>query len=109
MAKVVINLYNPSAPAQRVRETLPQIGYGQGDVVATPMRMARVAAAIASDGVLREAQWEQTAARSGEPDQFLNRNASRVLAHAHNVWKAGSPWRSGTPNASRIVAATSAI
>ena len=32
----------------RVDATLPQIGYGQGDVVATPLRMARVAAAVAS-------------------------------------------------------------
>jgi peptidoglycan glycosyltransferase len=38
----------------RLRSTLPQAGYGQGDVVATPLRMARVAAAIASGGVLRE-------------------------------------------------------
>ena len=35
-------------------------------------------------------------------------SASRVLAHAHNVSIVGSPCRSGTPNASRIVAATSA-
>jgi cell division protein FtsW (lipid II flippase) len=38
----------------RLRATLPQAGYGQGDVVATPLRMARVAAAIASSGVLRD-------------------------------------------------------
>ncbi len=44
--------------AQRpVREhlpgTLPHAGYGQGEVVASPLRMAGVAAALASDGVLR--------------------------------------------------------
>lgn len=38
----------------RLRSTLPQAGYGQGDVVATPLRMARVAAAIASGGILRD-------------------------------------------------------
>ena len=53
------------AAAQRVRETLPQVGYGQGDVVATPLRMARVAAAVASNGVLRDARWEQDG--HGEP------------------------------------------
>jgi cell division protein FtsW (lipid II flippase) len=100
-ARLGISLTPSKAPAQRVRETLPQIGYGQGDVVATPMRMARVAAAIASDGVLRETQWEQTAARSGEPDQFLNRNAARVLAsYMRDVVLTGTgrslknhPWR----------------
>jgi peptidoglycan glycosyltransferase len=79
-ARLGISLTPSKRPAQRVRDTLPQIGYGQADVVATPMRMARVAAAIASDGVLRETCQEQTAARSAEPDQFLDRNASRVLA-----------------------------
>lgn len=43
------------APAEtNLRRSLPFAGYGQGDVVATPLRMARVVAAIASDGSLRE-------------------------------------------------------
>jgi peptidoglycan glycosyltransferase len=79
-ARLGISLTPSKTSAQRVRETLPQIGYGQGDVAATPMRMARVVAAIAADGVLRETHWEQTAARSAEPDVFLDRNASRLLA-----------------------------
>ena len=47
----------------RLRATLPQAGYGQGDVVATPLRMARVAAAIASGGILRDTRVEQPATR----------------------------------------------
>ncbi len=43
-----------SGSAARARENLPHAGYGQGDVLATPLRMARVAAAIASDGTIRE-------------------------------------------------------
>ncbi len=46
---------NPTSVADRVRANLPHAGYGQGEVVATPLRMARVVAAIASDGVIREA------------------------------------------------------
>ena len=38
----------------RIRDTLPQVGYGQGDVVVSPLRMARIAAAMASDGRIRE-------------------------------------------------------
>ncbi|MDQ3440755.1 MAG: FtsW/RodA/SpoVE family cell cycle protein, partial [Planctomycetota bacterium] len=34
--------------------TLPHAGYGQGDVVASPLRMAGVVAAIASNGELRD-------------------------------------------------------
>jgi len=44
----------------RVRATLAHAGYGQGDVVATPVRMARVAAAIASGGVLRDTRIERS-------------------------------------------------
>ena len=42
------------ASAARLRATLPQAGYGQGDTLASPLRMARVVAAIASGGVLRQ-------------------------------------------------------
>ena len=42
----------------RVRDTLPQVGYGQGDVLASPLRMARIAGAIASDGNVRETRLE---------------------------------------------------
>jgi cell division protein FtsW (lipid II flippase) len=40
----------PSNSLDRLRQTLPQAGYGQGDVVTSPLRMARVAAAVASRG-----------------------------------------------------------
>jgi peptidoglycan glycosyltransferase len=100
-ARLGIALTPSKTSAQRVRDTLPQIGYGQGDVVATPMRMARLAAAIASDGVLREIHQEQTAARSAGPEPFLERSASRVLAgYMRDVVLTGTgrslkghPWR----------------
>jgi cell division protein FtsW (lipid II flippase) len=44
----------------RLRATLPQAGYGQGDVVATPLRMARAVAAIAGGGILRDVRIEKT-------------------------------------------------
>jgi peptidoglycan glycosyltransferase len=43
------------APAKdHLRHTLPYAGYGQGDVLASPLRMAGVAGALAAGGVLRE-------------------------------------------------------
>jgi cell division protein FtsW (lipid II flippase) len=100
-ARLGISLTPLQASSQRVRETLPQIGYGQGDVVATPMRMARVAAAIAAGGVLREAHQELTVARFAEPDLLLDQNASRLLAgYMRDVVLTGTgrslkghPWR----------------
>ena len=40
--------------ADNLRHTLPYAGYGQGDVLASPLRMAGVAGALAEDGILRE-------------------------------------------------------
>ena len=49
---------------EHLPETLPFAGYGQGDVLASPMRMAGVAAALASDGTLRPIT---VASRAGAP------------------------------------------
>jgi peptidoglycan glycosyltransferase len=64
---------------RRVRDTLPQAGYGQGDVLASPLRMATVAAAIASDGKLRDGRFELDAPAPAARD-LLSRDAARTLA-----------------------------
>jgi cell division protein FtsW (lipid II flippase) len=64
---------------QRVRETLPQVAYGQADVLATPLRMARVAAAIAADGVLREPYWRKRSTKPSDAVSFLDPTAARLL------------------------------
>jgi cell division protein FtsI/penicillin-binding protein 2/cell division protein FtsW (lipid II flippase) len=56
----------PSNSLKQLRETLPQAGYGQGYVVTSPVRMARVAAAIASNGVFRELRMDAHSPRSPE-------------------------------------------
>jgi cell division protein FtsW (lipid II flippase) len=61
----------------RVRDTLPQAGYGQGDVLASPLRMARIAAAIASNGTIRDAHVEGAAAKSTR--EFLPAAPARLL------------------------------
>jgi cell division protein FtsW (lipid II flippase) len=45
----------------RIRDTLPQVGYGQGEVVASPLRMARLVGAMASDGTIRETRVDAAA------------------------------------------------
>jgi cell division protein FtsW (lipid II flippase) len=75
-----ISLTPASDAARRVQETLPQVGYGQGDVVATPLRMARAAAAIASNGVLRDTRWERTTSGGSATEPFLSADAARLLA-----------------------------
>ena len=78
-ARLGISLTPSSNPLRRVRETLPQVGYGQGDVVATPLRMARVAAAVASNGVLHETRWEQVESEASTPERFLDSGSARLL------------------------------
>ena len=63
--------------AGRVRDTLPQIGYGQGDVVASPLRMARIAAAIAADGKMRDARIDPAVPSAAH--EFLPVAAARQL------------------------------
>jgi peptidoglycan glycosyltransferase len=64
--------------AAHVRDALPQVGYGQGEVVATPLRMARVAAAIAADGVVPDVRWD-SGSPALEPRAFLSRDSARLL------------------------------
>jgi peptidoglycan glycosyltransferase len=75
-----ISLTPAADAAARVRRTLPQIGYGQGDIVVTPLRLARVAAAVASNGVLRDARCEQDDEAGAAASRFLNGDDARVLA-----------------------------
>ena len=43
--------------AQTSADALPQASYGQGQVVATPFQMARVAATVANGGAMPEGRW----------------------------------------------------
>jgi hypothetical protein len=64
----------------RLRATLPQAGYGQGDVVATPLRMARFVAAIASKGILRDVRVEKSATpRAARPQTLVSPEAAATL------------------------------
>jgi len=63
----------------RIRETLPQAGYGQGDIVTSPLKMARIAAAIASQGTLRGTRVDfDTAAPA--PRELLTPGSARTLS-----------------------------
>ena len=78
-ARLGIALTPSTTPVARVRDTLPLVGYGQADVRATPLRMARLAAAIAASGVLRDARWDQAA--PAVETVFLPPPAARMLAN----------------------------
>jgi cell division protein FtsW (lipid II flippase) len=79
-----IALTRSGAP-ERLRDTLPFAAYGQGDVLATPYRMARVAAAVAADGVLVPGRWvldEGEATAGSGSVRVMDAAAARRLARA---------------------------
>jgi cell division protein FtsW (lipid II flippase) len=69
----------PDASVRRLRDTLPQAGYGQGDVVASPLRMARVAAALANGGRLKDVSWD-AAAPPAAGARLVSADAAALLA-----------------------------
>lgn len=71
--------YPTTGSPERLRENLPHAGYGQGNVLATPLRLARVAAAISSGGMIREPSLVRDSAPA-EPKPFLSEESSRLLA-----------------------------
>jgi peptidoglycan glycosyltransferase len=79
-SRLGISLTPEADVVARVRRTLPQIGYGQGDIVVTPLKMARAAAAIASNGMLRDARCEQDEASTANGDLFLSAGDAHLLA-----------------------------
>lgn len=64
--------------ASRLTDTLPQAAYGQGDVLATPMQMARVAASFAADGAIPRVGVLHASPRQG--DAWLTPDAARMIA-----------------------------
>jgi cell division protein FtsW (lipid II flippase) len=69
----------PAGSLDRLRSTLPQAGYGQGDVVATPLRMARVVAALANGGVLNETHVEMRDETKIKRERLLSPGAAATL------------------------------
>jgi cell division protein FtsW (lipid II flippase) len=55
------------ATAAALRRTLPYAGYGQGEVLVSPVKMARIAATIAHDGRVVSARWLREAAPAPGP------------------------------------------
>jgi peptidoglycan glycosyltransferase len=68
--------------AEQLRKSLPQSSYGQGQVVASPFQLARVAATIASGGMMPTGHWvlDDSKAASGQPKPILNMETAATMA-----------------------------
>jgi cell division protein FtsW (lipid II flippase) len=65
-----IEVARPQTEA-RLRRTIAHAGYGQGEVLVSPLKMARVAAAVAHDGRVAPIRWSSDGDDAGGPVQRL--------------------------------------
>jgi cell division protein FtsI/penicillin-binding protein 2 len=68
--------------ADQLKKSLPQSSYGQGQVVASPFQMARVAATVANGGTMPQGRWitDETNERNGAAQTVLPPDAAGTLA-----------------------------
>jgi peptidoglycan glycosyltransferase len=59
-----------TATPQGLQASLPHAGYGQGQVVLSPLKLARISGSIASGGAIARLQWIRSEPR---PDQALTK------------------------------------
>ena len=81
-AKLIgISIADPPT-VKNLKPQMPQVSYGQGQVVASPFQLARVAAAIAAAGNLPEGRWvtDDSNTRKQPPQQLLPANVAEILA-----------------------------
>ena len=65
-----------------LRRTLPYAGYGQGEVLASPLRMARAVAAIAHDGTMRDAPIVRAGSQPGTSTPWIAPPSAALLRSA---------------------------
>jgi YD repeat-containing protein len=81
-AKIIgVSVANPPT-VKNLKPQMPQVSYGQGQVVTSPFQLARVAAAIAAGGNLQEGRWvtDDSNTRVQAPQQLLTTDAANILA-----------------------------
>jgi cell division protein FtsI/penicillin-binding protein 2 len=76
-----IDVASPNNEKQ-LRVSLPQSSYGQGQVVASPFQMARVAATVAAAGEAPQGRWitDENNTRPDGPQSILPPDTARMLA-----------------------------
>jgi cell division protein FtsI/penicillin-binding protein 2 len=103
LAEMADRLGVSTGDAAALRQALPFAAYGQGPVLVTPFKMARVAAAIAAGGRMPEGRW---ISGDGNPRQDAPLD---VLPEAQALFLAGAMRRVVTEGTARHVMAGSAV
>jgi cell division protein FtsI/penicillin-binding protein 2 len=74
----------PAGDPAELKKMLPFAAYGQGPVLITPFKMARVAATIAAGGVMPQGRWvlDDSNPRLEPPRPIVSADVARFLANA---------------------------
>lgn len=74
----------PAGDLAEIRKMLPFAAYGQGPVLMTPFKMARVAATVAAGGVMPQGRWviDDSNERRDAPKTILPEDRARFIAKA---------------------------
>lgn len=74
----------PAGSVADIKQMLPFAAYGQGPVVATPFKMARVAATIANNGNLPQGSWilDASNTRTAAPQPVLDSASAAFLSRS---------------------------
>lgn len=81
----------PAPSAVNLKRMLPYAGYGQGDVLASPLRMAGVAGALASGGVLREVRVVADGKKRSASTQWIAPDgAAQIRSYMREVVTSGT-------------------
>jgi cell division protein FtsI/penicillin-binding protein 2/cell division protein FtsW (lipid II flippase) len=74
----------PAGEIPEIRKMMPFAAYGQGPVLVTPFKMARVAATIAAGGAMPEGRWvlDENNTRRDPPRTILPADSAAFLAEA---------------------------
>lgn len=91
-SKLGISVAQPNT-LKKLQQFLPQASYGQGQVVASPFQMARVAATIANGGSAPEGRWviDETNSRVHAAQPLLSPSlASQVAEYMRGVVTSGT-------------------
>lgn len=91
-SRLGISVAQPNTP-EKLQEFLPQASYGQGQVVASPFQMARLAATIANGGKAPEGRWiiDETNARVHAAQPLLAPSiATQIAGYMRGVVTSGT-------------------
>jgi cell division protein FtsI/penicillin-binding protein 2 len=96
----------PAGDVKEIKKMMPFAAYGQGPVLATPFKMARVAATIADGGTMPEGRWvmDPSNSRTAAPAPILPPDSALFLQRAMRTVVTGGTARSAMAGLNLAVA-----